>query len=73
MHVALLLEMSGEWSDFLSRGLSDEEVKEFRCHERTGRPLGTNRFITRLENILGRMLNKQKPGPKVLQKKNRNL
>ncbi|MBV6467848.1 MAG: hypothetical protein PGMFKBFP_03220 [Anaerolineales bacterium] len=72
MHVAPLLEMSGEWSDFLSRGLSDEEVEKFRFHERTGRPLGTNSFIARLENVLGRMLNKQKPGPKVLQK-NRNL
>ena len=73
VHVAPLLEMFGEWSGFLSRGLSDEEVEKFRCHERTGRPLGTNRFIARLENVLGRMLNKQKPGPKALQKKNKNL
>jgi hypothetical protein len=63
----------GEWSGFLSRGLSDEEVEKFRCYERTGRPLGTNRFIVRLENVPGRMLNKQKPGPKALQKKNKNL
>ncbi|UJS21061.1 MAG: transposase [Candidatus Brocadia sp.] len=73
VHVAPLLEMFGELGDFLSRGLSDEEVEKFRCHERTGRPLGTNRFIARLENVLGRMLNKQKPGPKALQKKNKNL
>ncbi|OQZ01988.1 MAG: transposase [Candidatus Brocadia sp. UTAMX2] len=73
VQVAPLLEMFGEWSDFLSRGLSDEEVEKFRCHERTGRPLGTNRFIARLENVLGRMLNKQKPSPKALQKKNKNL
>ena len=69
VHVAPLLEMFGKWDDFLSRGLSDEEVDEFRCHERTGRPLGTNRFIARLEKALGRMLCRQKPGPKGPKKK----
>ncbi len=73
VHVAPLFEMFGEWSDFLFRGISDEEVEKFRCHERTGRPLGTNSFIGRLEDVLRRMLNKQKPGPKALQKKNKNL
>ncbi|TLD40220.1 MAG: transposase [Candidatus Jettenia ecosi] len=73
MHVAPLLEMFGEWSDFLSRGLSDEEAEEFRCHERTGRPLGTDSFIARLENVLGRILHRHKPGTKGPQKKNVNL
>ena len=73
VHVAPLLEMFGKWDDFLSRGLSDDEVEKFRCHERTGRPLGTDRFLGRLENILGRILHKQKPGPKRSQKKNKNL
>jgi hypothetical protein len=52
VHVAPLLEMFGEWSDLLSRGLSDEEVEKFRYHERTGGPLETNRFIAKVENIL---------------------
>ena len=73
VHVAPLLEMFGKWDDFLSRGLSDDEVEKFRCHERTGRPLGTNSFLGRLENILGRILHKQKPGPKRSQKKKKNL
>jgi putative transposase len=73
VHVAPLLEMFGKWDDFLSRGLSDEEVERFRCHERTGRSLGTDGFIARIENVLGRMLHKQITSPKVLQKKNRNL
>ncbi len=58
---------------FFPGGLSDEEVEKFRCHERTGRPLGIDSFIVGLENVLGRVLHKQKPGPKVSQKKNRNL
>ena len=73
VHVAPLLEMFGKWDDFLSRGLSDEEVEKFRCHERTGRPLGTDSFIARLENVLGRIRHKQTHGPKGSQKKNRNL
>jgi len=73
VHVTPLLEMFGEWNDFLSKGLSDEEVEKFRCHERTGRSLGTDSFLARLENVLGRILHKKKPGPKVTQKKNRNL
>src|SRR4030065_260441 len=55
VHVAPLLEMFGKWDDFLSRGLSDEEIEGFQYHERTGRPLGTDSFIARLENVLGRI------------------
>ena len=68
-----LLEMFGNWDDFLSRGLSDEEVDEFRCHEQTVRPLGTDSFIARLETVIGRILRRQKPGTKGHQKKNGNL
>ncbi|GEM_PF-2757267 len=35
-----------------------------RHHERTGRPLGGQDFIERLEERLGRFLRKRKPGPK---------
>ena len=71
--MAPLLKMFGKWDDFLSRGLSDEEVEKFRCHEQTGGPLGADSFIARLGNVLGRILHKQKPGTKGSQKKNRNL
>ncbi|MGQ3685017.1 MAG: hypothetical protein ACUBOA_08470 [Candidatus Loosdrechtia sp.] len=53
VHVAPLLEMFGKWDDFLSRSLPDEQAGEFRCHERTGRPHGTDSFIDRIENALG--------------------
>jgi hypothetical protein len=38
---------------------------EFTQHERTGRPLGTDRFIEKTERLLNRELKKKKPGPKV--------
>ena len=68
-----MLEMFDKWDNFLSRGLADEEVEEFRCHERTGRPPDTDSFIARRETVIGRILRKQKSGPKGPQKKNGNF
>jgi len=33
-------------------------------HERTGRPLGNDTFIDKMEQTLGRVLRPQKTGPK---------
>jgi hypothetical protein len=46
--------------------VSEEELKVFREHERTGRVLGDDEFQKRLEKKLGRVLRRQKPGPKKL-------
>jgi len=59
-----LLEIVGyDWSEFLSEPLVKKEAKALRRHERTGRPLGGEKFITRLEKRLGRILKPSKPGP----------
>ena len=55
----------------ITRVAIPEVPHHITCHERTGRPLGTDSFIGRLENAPGRILHKQKPGPKGPQKKNR--
>ncbi|NLF09099.1 MAG: hypothetical protein GX594_14150 [Pirellulaceae bacterium] len=44
--------------------MSEEQLKEFREQERTGRVLGDDDFQKRLEQNLGRILRRQKPGPK---------
>jgi putative transposase len=59
-----LLERVGDWKDFLCLGVSEDEVKQLRRHERTGRPLGSERFIGAVERKLGRTLLRGKPGPK---------
>ena len=41
-----------------------EERDRFRLHERTGRPLGDEAFLMRIEELTGRVLQRQKPGPK---------
>ena len=62
--VAPLLRMAGDWEAFLASGLDAEDHAALRSHERTGRPLGGEAFIAKLEGRLGRNLKKAKPGRK---------
>ena len=62
--VAPLLDMVGDWRSFLAGGFSADEHTTLRTHERTGRPLGDEGFVERLESALGRRLKKRKLGPK---------
>ncbi len=61
--VAPLLELVPDWRSFLKLTPSDE-VDVIHRHERTGRPLGSNEFVKKMEIALGRILGPQKPGPK---------
>ena len=40
-----LFTLVDNWSEFLRGGLTNEEVKVLRKHERNGRPLGSKEFI----------------------------
>jgi putative transposase len=60
-----LLEMvNSPWEKFLAFDVQELEMALFRKHERTGRPLGEDSFIEKLELLLDRKLKPQKPGPK---------
>jgi putative transposase len=61
--VAPLLEMAGDWKLFLSAA-TDEEMERIRRHERSGRPLGSESFVEKLESALDRLMKPGKPGPK---------
>ncbi len=50
------------WKAYLNEEVND--IEQIRKHERTGRPLGSKEFIENIEHILGRIISKQKPGPK---------
>ncbi len=52
------------WRKFLLQDANDHEIARLRKHERTGRPLGDDVFIEKLEDLLCRKLKLQKPGPK---------
>jgi putative transposase len=62
--VAPLLAMAGDWKAFLRSAIPEEELRDLRQHGRTGRPLGSPTFLDRLERLVGRVLKRQKPGPK---------
>jgi putative transposase len=64
VRVGPLLAMAGNWRRLLASAVSEEELQTFREHERTGRVLGDEEFERRLEKKLGRVLRRQKPGPK---------
>jgi len=61
---SLLQKHIKDWHSFLSKGLKDSKIHELKKHERTGRPLGGEKFIERLEQLLHVRLRKQKPGRK---------
>ena len=43
---ALLLEITGgTWKNFLTAQIREEEIREMRRHEQTGRPLGSRSFV----------------------------
>ncbi len=52
------------WKKFLALDLQEAEIELLRKHERTGRPLGEDSFIEKMELLLNRRLRPQKPGPK---------
>ena len=59
-----LLDLVPDWAAFLRQGLADDALEAIRKHERTGRPLGSDKFTKKLERRLKRPLLKLKPGPK---------
>jgi len=59
-----LLDLAGDWEDFLSVPPTAEERRFLQRHERTGRPLGNPAFIAEVERALSRVLRPLKPGPK---------
>ena len=62
--VAPLLAQVGDWEDFLSTPVTEDQVRELRRHERSGRPVGHEHFVLAVERTLGRTLRRGKPGPK---------
>ncbi len=65
-----LLKMVGEsWSKFLVDYPKEEEIKLLQKHERTGRPLGSQAFVKKVEHLLGRLLQPKKAGRKKIMSK----
>lgn len=59
-----LAEIIPNWSELLEDEPPEHQYDAIRSHEKTGRPLGSEMFLERLEQMTERSLKKQKPGPK---------
>ena len=64
VRVKPLLDRVDDWKDFVRTHEDETEREALRQHERTGRPLGSDAFMAKVERIAGRPPRKQKPGPK---------
>jgi putative transposase len=51
-----------DWSEFFKEAVEDEMVERLRRHEHTGRPLGSEKFVLRLERNIDRILMPKKAG-----------
>ena len=56
-----MLAMVPDWHGLLDSAIPEEELQDLREHGRTGHPLGSTRFVDRLEQAAGRVLRPKKP------------
>jgi|SRR3989304_2514968 len=66
--VSGLNERVDNWAEFFSQPVDSLAVEKMRKHEQTGRPLGSEKFVMKLERILDRMLRPKKAGRKPKEK-----
>lgn len=64
VEASVLLEWVSDWGGYLEAAWPGEQWEEFRRHERTGRPLGSEAFVGEMERRAGRPLGPQRPGRK---------
>jgi putative transposase len=62
--VGPMLERVEDWREYLTSPVSESDVAVMRRHTRTGRPLGSESFVDRLQGQLGRILRPLKPWTK---------
>ena len=51
-----------DWPEYFKEGVDSMLAERLRKHEHTGRPLGSEKFVLRLEKLLDRMLMPKKAG-----------
>jgi len=64
VRVEPLLDIIPDWAGYLDDAPPEDLRDAIHRHTRTGRPLGSEGFVARLEAVTGRTLRRQKPGPK---------
>jgi putative transposase len=73
VRVAPLLDRFGEWATYLGTVPRPEELERLRQNSRTGRPLGDDGFVRRIEQLTGRLLTPRPAGrPRSAKSEGRN-
>lgn len=67
-----MIDDSLNWRQLLTKEEDEDDVKLLLKKTRTGRPCGNDPFVARLEDMTGRTLQPQKPGPKPAEGKTTN-
>jgi putative transposase len=62
--VAPMPERVADWAAYLGTDNEPQVHQSMQRHIKTGRPLGSNTFLTIAERMTGRSLHRKKPGPK---------
>ena len=63
VRVEPLLYVVGDWRQLPPEEARREQAELLRKYERTGRPLGGESFVSRVEKLAGRVLRKAQPAP----------
>lgn len=66
LSACFLTDQIANWEDFLAKPEDDELKKRLEAQLRTGRPRGSDSFLSNLERKLGRPIRRQQPGPRVI-------
>jgi putative transposase len=64
VQAAPLLKLEPRWARHLTADPDEPTVHALQQHEATGRPVGSERFLKRVERLLGRVVRPQKSGRK---------
>ncbi len=64
VRVKPMLDRIGNWESYLSDSNKREDDDKVKLHTRTGRPLGNEKFVHKLESITGEVLAAKRPGRK---------
>lgn len=59
-----MLDRVNDWDAYLASYGGCVGIDDIRRHTKTGRPAGRDGFVRQIENVTGRKLRKQRPGPK---------
>ena len=60
--IAPMLNRVSDWKNYLTSGQSKKIDEVIRRHGRTGRPMGSDQFLERMEQLTGRSLKSRKRG-----------